>query len=274
VITKPVIWEAGLNTLRKRKVLPTSLGTDDLRRIGGEVKRWSVFSAKIENAQGLQRINDVVADIIGGGDGPGASVTEGKARLKEAFRALGIEVGDKGKVGTIEDPQSDARLQLIVRTQEEIARGYGKFIAGQDRDVLDVWPCWELVRVSPAGVPRDWEARWRIAGGSFYDGRMIALKNSDVWARLGDSITFKDALGNPYPPFAFNSGMDVEDIDRDTAEELGVIEKFTPTPLPQERFLADDIKASTSNLDNTLRAVLAQDPSFRMDGDVLRLADE
>jgi hypothetical protein len=32
-----------------------------------------------------------------------------------------------------------------------------------------------------------------------------------------------DTLGNPYPPFAFNSGMWTEDVDRATAEDVGVL---------------------------------------------------
>jgi len=43
---------------------------------------------------------------------------------------------------------------------------------------------------------------------------MIALKDDDVWDQLGSSDFFPDGLDNPYPPFAFNSGMDVRDVIR------------------------------------------------------------
>jgi len=100
---------------------------------------------------------------------------------------------------------------------------------------------------------------------------MIALKNSDIWDRLGDSNTFPDALGNPYPPFAFNSGMGVEDVSRTEAEQLGVIERFTPTPPPRERALVEDVKASPERFDESIRVALANDPSMVLENGILSL---
>ena len=102
---------------------------------------------------------------------------------------------------------------------------------------------------------------------------MIALKNSDIWDRLGDSTTFPDALGNPYPPFAFNSGMGVEDISRAEAERLGVIEPHTPAPRPRERALTEDVKASPSGFDESIRLALANDPDLIMADGVLTMRD-
>jgi len=52
---------------------------------------------------------------------------------------------------------------------------------------------------------------------------MVALKSSGIWQALGD---FEDGLGNPYPPFAFNSGMILQDVERDEAVKLGVIDEL------------------------------------------------
>ena len=52
----------------------------------------------------------------------------------------------------------------------------------------------------------------------------MALKSSPIWAALGNGAGgFKDTLGNPYPPFAYSSGMGWEDVDRETAEQLGLV---------------------------------------------------
>ena len=52
---------------------------------------------------------------------------------------------------------------------------------------------------------------------------MVARKDSPVWDKIGDGAGgYRDTLGNPYPPFAFNSGMDWEDVDIDTADGLGI----------------------------------------------------
>ncbi len=43
----PLTWLDGLRRLRARKPLPTSLGSRDIQtRLGADLKRWSVFSAK------------------------------------------------------------------------------------------------------------------------------------------------------------------------------------------------------------------------------------
>lgn len=102
---------------------------------------------------------------------------------------------------------------------------------------------------------------------------MIALKNSDVWDRLGDSNTFPDALGNPYPPFAFNSGMDVADVSRAEAERLGVILPNTPAPMPRERALTEDVQASPARFDESIRLALANDPDMTMADGVLTMRD-
>lgn len=293
IFTKPLSWLEGIRRLAARKVLPTTLGTEDLRRLGGDVKRWGIFSAKIANAEALQEINDVVTEVVRGitpkdeetftvtqKDGTTyekrkkplqLSIQDAKLKLRDKFRELGVTVENPAKIGTIEDPESDARLQLIVSTQEELAQGYGKFIASQDPDLLDIWPCQELVRISPSLVQRDWKERWARCGGQLYEGRMIALKNSDIWDRLGDSNTFPDALGNPYPPFAFNSGMDVKNIKREEAEQLGVIERFTPAPQPRERALTEDVKASPARFDESIRIALANDPTMVLEDGVLSL---
>lgn len=293
IFSKALTWAEGVRRLAQRKILPTTLGTEELRSLGGDVKRWAVFSAKISKAEALQEINDVTREIIRGitpkdeetfvytaKDGTQEvrrkkplqlSIPDAKYQLRQKFRELGVMVENPAKIGTIEDPESDARLQLIVQTQEELAYNYGKFISNQDPDLLDLWPCQELVRVSPSLVQRDWKARWKLCGGHLYEGRMIALKNSDIWDRLGDSTTFPDALGNPYPPFAFNSGMSVEDISRSEAERLGVILPNTPAPLPRQRELTEDVKASPERFDESIRLALANDPDLIIADGVLTL---
>lgn len=299
--TSPVRWADGLRRLGARSALPTSMGSRDLQRLGSDLKRWATFSAKIEDARALQTINQVVGKIVGG-VGPEdvaareagerakqLSIPEARRMLRETFQSLGVEATDPDHVGTLQDPQSDARLNLILRTQEELAHGYGTYMATQDEDLLDLWPCWELVRVSPSRIERgyrsgvggsiqrvpgdSWPERFVRAGGELYGSRMIALKNSNIWERLGDPDLFDDALGNPYPPFAFNSNMDVRDVERDEAERLGVIAPRAPAPRPRTRSINEDLNASVRNFEPALRSALEADPTLMMDGDVLRLRE-
>ncbi|MDP2227282.1 MAG: hypothetical protein Q8J78_07365, partial [Moraxellaceae bacterium] len=108
---------------------------------------------------------------------------------------------------------------------------------------------------APKGNERDWAARWQKAGGEFFDGRMVALKNDPIWSRLGDSSLFPDGLDNPYPPFAFNSGMGVRDVDRDEAEQLGLIAKNQEV-FPRDLSFNAQLEASPDVRDGQLRAML------------------
>lgn len=286
LFSKAVGWAEGVKKLVSRKLLPTTLGTKELARIPGDLKRVSVFSAKIEIADALQGINDVVKEVIRGIEPKDEqtfiyegevrrkkplqlSIADAKIMLRDKFEALGVKAEDPTKVGTIQDPTSDARLDLIVRTQEALAHNYGHYISGQDETILTLWPAQELVRIGPSMVPRQWKERWAKAGGQLYKGRMVAMKDDQVWKNLGDATLFPDALGNPYPPFAFNSNMDVEDVSREDAIKLGVMSEFTPPPRPDKRMLSDDVRSSADRFDEQLRVTLLTQPDIVVEDGVL-----
>jgi hypothetical protein len=122
----------------------------------------------------------------------------------------------------------------VIKTNTEMAQGQGWWLQGQDAAILDEWPGQELFRAEGRKVPRDWIERWRLAGGQTGDpigtgwtitpdGRLIALKNHQIWNELGSSKNFSDGLDQPWPPFAFQSGMWVRDISRTETEALGLI---------------------------------------------------
>ena len=98
-------------------------------------------------------------------------------------------------------------------------------------EAVDEYPALELKRLYDRDVPRGtkdpddgWPARWEAGGGELIDGRMVALKNDPIWQALGDGEGgYDDTLGNPFPPFAFNSGFETVDVSRAEAEELGLI---------------------------------------------------
>ncbi len=120
----------------------------------------------------------------------------------------------------INQQADDERLILCIETAIGLAQGYDHWRQHQDEDFLDQFPAQELYRLESRGAPRDWQERWEAAGGKFYGDakdRMIAKMNDPIWVEIS-------AFGLPWPPFDLNSGMWVEDIDRDEAEQFGVIE--------------------------------------------------
>ncbi len=54
---------------------------------------------------------------------------------------------------------------------------------------------------------------------------MIALKSSGVWQALGDGAGgYTDTLGNPFAPFAFNSGYGTDGIPYNECVKLGLLD--------------------------------------------------
>lgn len=245
-----------------RSILPTTLTSAEIREVSGDILERATFSARVANAEYLQEIDDVTRALLNG------EIDEATARtqLKVKLRQLGYEAAP-GEAGTIKDFMSDRRTDLVVKTNAQIAQGFGQFKQGQDPDVLDSFPAQELFRLVGKKNQRTWGSRWSKVGGRFYEGRMIARKDSPVWLKLGTA--FDDSLGNPYPPFAFNSGMWVKDVSRSEAERLGII-KPEEQVAPQERALNDDLKYSPKVRGAALREAL-ESHGYEFDGDVLML---
>ena len=214
-----------------RKLLPTSLGSSEVRdAIAEDVRARSVFVSRGTNAIFLAKVQEVTTQIADGE----LDYASGRLALLETLRELGYtpEGGfpddlpgtvPPAVAGSLQDLKSTRRLNLIIETQVELVRGRGQQLRGMNPETLAAKPAWELVRFFPVEVPRDWPARWEIAGGTLVDGgRMIALKGDPLWGELGSSANFEDALDVDFPPFAFNSGMRWRPISRSEADSLGI----------------------------------------------------
>ena len=198
--------EFALKKLRGSGRLKNGLPAEDLSRIRRSIREGAVFSAKVGKAGIIESIRGLTERVLT------KKITPEYAR--EALRKAVDREGYKappGKEGTIEDLSSDQRLNLIVRTNRDMARGYGRW-ANAQRDLLN-FPFWELYRAEQRVEPRDWSARWAEAGGEETDGQMLAPINSSIWLAIS-------AFGNPYPPFDYNSGMSVRRVSRERVEDL------------------------------------------------------
>lgn len=127
---------------------------------------------------------------------------------------------------------NEPRIDLIVQTQRRMAQSLGQLHYGSEPGQLRRYPAWRLVRGGTRMVPRkDWKRRWAAAGSAtLWQGAckddFVALKSSPIWAALGAGAGgFRDAIGNPFPPFAFGSGMGWERVSRDEAAALGLVEE-------------------------------------------------
>lgn len=230
-----------------RGLLPTTLGSAAIRaEIAQDLRARSVFAARAANLIFVSKIKEVVTAVAAGR----MDKASARAALLETLRVIGYtpEGGfpdtPSGQVppailGTLQDLSSHRRLSLIVDTQVALMAGRGQQLRGMEPARMAQYPAWELVRSLPRRSPRNWgdtqlgspprhqgkadiRSRWTISGGSFVDGRLIALKGDPVWGELGSSENFDDALDTDYPPFAFQSGMGWREIDRKECTTLAL----------------------------------------------------
>lgn len=233
IFSEPISFAEALASRAVKAMLPTSLGSRELAQIEPALRERAMFSARTTNAGYLQQVNDLVSKLA---DGKTDQATV-RLKLKQALQALDYQP-DPEKRGGIQDLSSDARLNLVIETNTRMAQGYGFWQQGQDEDLLFAFPAQELYRAEARAIPRDWQSRWAEAGGEFFEGRMIALKDDPIWVEIS-------AFGLPYPPFDFRSGMDVRDVNREEAEQFGLI---TPEERvePQDRGFNDGLQAAAS----------------------------
>ncbi len=231
--------------LRRKTRLPSDLLTADWRAVESWIKERAFFMAAVEEACVLDGFAEV-AEARAAGD---LSPAEARQRVSAMLADLGYQPMP-GQQGTIKDLRTTERQRVAIETNVEAARGFA--LRARQQRVLDDFPAWDYVRVRRSRVPRDWPARWTAAGGgspgstSAGSGRMAALVNHPIWRHPAFN-----ALGAPFPPFDFNSGMGVEPLSRREAEALGLLadpEAIAPmlVPDPVLASLNADLEASPS----------------------------
>lgn len=216
---------------------PTDLGSDEIKQYWDtKMREQAMFSARTSVKEYLDEVKEILHDYVtgvgtvkdGANEGEPISMGKGRARILmyEKLMELGL-VGDAdGDSKRIDDLASSIRLNLIIDTQSQIAHSLDQLENASDPIQKIINPCWELVRDEQRQNPRNWLVRWNDAANRVgWDGvanntdRMIAKKESPIWQELGNA---PDGLGNPYPPFAFGSGMGWEVVSASEIEELGL----------------------------------------------------
>jgi len=236
IFNEPIPFAEAIASRKVRKILPTSAGSAEIAKLGPEILRRATFSAQLATMGPLVQMDKLLTEMTS----PAARAAKGlgaidagtfRLEMREALAKAGY-TAPEGKEGGLLDHTSDTRLNLILKTNLDQAYGYGQYAQGQDPDLLDLWPCQELVRVESREKPRGngtyWPREWQAKGGKLYGGRMIARKDSPIWTAIS-------RFGNPYPPYDYMSGMGLRDVKRSEAEELGVIKRsdiVKPTAQP------------------------------------------
>lgn len=240
-------FRTALQMTAAKTPLPTNLSSAELKEIDSDILERALFSSRVTNARFLQGVRDVIKGVFS------AKMTEEEGRAK--LQKLLTKLKYKPDAGGMQDLSSDARINLIISTNIAQAAGYARWKSGQNKAVLYAWPAQEFYRAQEREEPRNWPERWAAAGGTFYEGssdypegRMIAKKNDPIWTAIS-------AFGTPYAPFDYNSGMDLRDISRQEAVELGVIGQ-TDKIEPEDRSF--DTEADVEGLDTDFQNELLE----------------
>ena len=217
-----------------KEIVPSGLSSAEWealeKELGPEITQRAFFSARIEDARFLSEAQEKLNNAIGLAreqlaNGNEAYVTRGSfiADMQRIANEQGLVPHD-GKYGSITDPASFGRLAMIWDIQEQSAAGYTRFKSQTTGGAMKVRPAWELVRIAPVQIPRDWQAGWEEADGETYPGkgldggpRLIALKTDSIWSEIS-------RFGVPWPPFDFGSHVGVRGVPYDECVALGVID--------------------------------------------------
>jgi hypothetical protein len=162
----------------------------------------------------LQRAQDLLGDFLAGNrktldDGQTMLATGSRSAFITQMQEFLQQEGVVRTTGDLQDITSESRLGLIFDIKSQQAQDFGFWKQGMDPDVLDEFPAQRFIRVMDVQEPRELHAR-------FQD--QVYLKTDPIWW-----LEINHDFGVPWGPWGWGCGHDVEDVDRDEAEELGLI---------------------------------------------------
>ena len=197
-----------------------------LSKVQSGLRDRAFWSSQVTQAKIAYTMRQNVADLVRGDKSP----SEVRRDLRAYLDSIGYDAGENR--GTIKDLMTKARLDVMMKTNADQAKGYASHLRATTAGAILAFPAYELIRVQQRKMPRDWHSRWiRAASAVGWDGvakdtdRMIALKTSPVWAELS-------VFGNPFPPFDYNSGMGIRDIAKSVCREIGLLGKDEQPEIP------------------------------------------
>ena len=218
----------------QKALVGSGLDTAGWSKVHAGLRDRSFFSSQVTKANILHAMRQNVADLVKAGKSP----SEVRRDLRAYLGSIGydpdkdLKPGEQSRRGTIKDLMTKSRLDIMMKTNADQAKGYVSHLRATTTGAILAFPAYELVRVERRKLPRDWSARWAAAAqkvgweGVARRGGMIALKTSPIWAALS-------RFGNPFPPFDFNSGMGVRDVKKSVCREIGLLGKDEQPKIPE-----------------------------------------
>ena len=258
-------FESAAAALDRKTPIGSTLNSLQWGGFPGELRSRAIFSSRVEDVRFLSEARNLLAaelrlqrEQLANGNQAFFSRDVFIVKMRQIAEEQGIDTNDGNFDGSIKDIRSSQRLGLIYDINTEQAENYGRLKMDLDPDVLDAYPAKRLIRVEAREHKRNWPEIWRGAAGEvnwegvYHGSDMVALKTSPIWTHLGP-------FQNPYPPYDWGSGMGDEDVDREEAENLGLVKPAEPVVQPDvlQTFNAK-LEASTVDIDPALIVKLIQ----------------
>ena len=249
----PILFTEALEKLGDRTPIGSEMMSAEWADVPVALRERAMFSSQVESVRFLQRVTDNISDYLSNAmeelpDGKTALKMGSRAQFVDDMRAFALKEGMgpiiEEHAGGLRDITSEARLSLIFRMQTQAAGDYGQWRQGMDPAVLDQFPASRFVRVQAVKQERESHQR-------FED--QVYLKTDPIWAKV-----INEDFGVPWGPWAWGCGHDVDDVDRDEAEQLGVIkpgQELEPQHIP----FNERLSASTKGIEPELIAKLRRD---------------
>jgi hypothetical protein len=271
ILATPQPFAEAVQKLGSRTPIARSLSSSQWADVPVDLRERAFLSAHIEDIRFLDRVQTALFDFLTGAretlpDGSTALRVGSRAQFVELMRRAAIEEGIPVPPewrGTIRDVTAESRLNLIFDVQTKAAQSYGAWRQAMDPAVLNEFPADRFIREIDVAQPRPVHIQ---------NTGVVRLKTDlSFWVTM-NSPSF-GGFGVPWGPWGFNSGMGVEDVDRDEAESLGLL-KPGDRLQPVEQQFNEGLKASTRNISPELRAWLRDKLGDQavFDGDDVRWA--
>jgi hypothetical protein len=262
----PMPFQEAINKLGDQTPIGAALSSSEWSDVPVALRDNAFFSANVESLRFLQRAQDSLGDFLAGNvktldDGQTLLATGGRAAFIDQMQKFLLGEGVVRSDGGLTDITSGRRLGLIFDTKVQQAGDFGYWRQGLDPDVLNEFPAMRFIRVKDVREPRQSHERYQD---------QVYLKTDPIWA-----LVINQDFGVPWGPWGWGCGHDVEDVDRDEAEKLGLIkpgERLSPAPLLQKYNFNSNLSASTLGVEPELLAKMKKvfGDQIIIEGDTMR----
>lgn len=250
----PILWDNGVDAIGDRTPIGSLLNSEEWSDVPVALRERAFFSSQIESIRFLQRSRDFLTNFEANSietlpNGQTALAAGSRQQFVKDLGDFAVSEGmgplDPADAGTIKDITSEGRLSLIFDVMTQSANDYSYWKQGMNPDVLDEFPAQRFVREAEVKQPRTVH--------QMNEGVVMLKSDLDFWLAMNDPSF--GGFGVPWGPWGFGSEMGVEDVDRDTSEQLGLLKPGEKVQ-PVEKDFNDRLEASTKNLDPDMVAKL------------------